>query len=87
LVHLSAMGFAALNPSYVLGLARYGMDGSIRTDVVLGDDDNKIIAIYDVKTGGATMRPARAVEIREYTKVGPDVSIFILHAVKGISNR
>jgi hypothetical protein len=48
-------------------LTRYGMDGSIRTDVILRDDERKIIAIYDVKTGNATMRPAREAEIRAKT--------------------
>ncbi len=64
------------------GLARYGLDGSIRTDVVLRNDKQDIIAIYDVKTGNATMGPTRATEIRAYTRVGPDVPIIILHAVK-----
>jgi hypothetical protein len=69
------------------GLTRYGMDGSIRTDVVLRDDQGKTIAIYDVKTGNATMGPTRAEEIRTFTRVGPDVPIVILHALKGTSRR
>lgn len=69
------------------GLSRYGMDGSIRTDVVLRDDSGNIIAIYDVKTGKATMGPIRAEEIRAYTRVGTEVPIIILHALRGTSLR
>jgi hypothetical protein len=31
----------------------YGAKDSVRTDVILRDDDGNIIAIYDAKTGGA----------------------------------
>jgi hypothetical protein len=45
----------------------YGSAGSIRTDVVLRDDDGNIIAIYDVKTGEADLTPTRANELRAKT--------------------
>jgi hypothetical protein len=45
----------------------YGSPGSIRTDVVLRDDDGNIIAIYDVKTGEADLTPARANQLRAKT--------------------
>ena len=45
----------------------YGTPGSIRTDVVLRDDDGNIIAIYDVKTGEADLTPARANQLRVKT--------------------
>jgi hypothetical protein len=81
---LPGIGIKGVEQSFdAKGLARYGLDGSIRTDVVLRNDEGKIIAIYDVKTGNATMGPTRAEEIRAYTRVGTDVPIIILHAVRG----
>jgi len=81
--NLPGIGKAGVEQSFdAEGLARYGLDGSIRTDVVLRNEAGKIIAIYDVKTGKAAMRPAREAEIRDFTKVGPDVPVIILHAVR-----
>lgn len=45
----------------------YGSPGSIRTDVVLHDDDGNIIAIYDVKTGAKDLTPARVNQLRAKT--------------------
>jgi hypothetical protein len=81
--NLPGIGKAGVEQSFdAEGLARYGLDGSIRTDVILRNEAGKIIAIYDVKTGKAAMRPAREAEIRDFTKVGPDVPVIILHAVR-----
>ena len=65
------------------GLARYGLDGSIRTDVVLRNRAGNIIAIFDVKTGDATMAPAREATIREFTGVYADVPVIIMRARRG----
>jgi RHS repeat-associated protein len=43
---------------------RYGLCGSIRTDVTLRDEKGRVIAVYDVKTGQAVLTSARASEIR-----------------------
>ena len=81
--NLPGIGKAGVEQSFdAEGLARYGLDGSIRTDVVLRNEGGKIIAIYYVKTGKAAMRPAREAEIRAFTKAGPDVPVIILHAVR-----
>ena len=64
-------------------IKRYGYDGSIRTDVVLRNGSGDIIAIFDVKTGNAIMEPATEAKYRHHTKVGPDVPIIIMHAVRG----
>ena len=81
--NLPGIGKAGVEQSFdAEGLARYGLDGSIRTDVVLRNEAGKIIAIYDVKTGKAAMSPAREAEIRDFTKVGPDVPIILLRAVR-----
>jgi hypothetical protein len=47
-------------------LATYGMDGSIRTDITLRnsrDPRQDAIAVYDLKTGDAVLRPRRVDEI------------------------
>ena len=62
---------------------RYGESGSIRTDVVLRNDSKDIIAIYDVKTGGAMLTSARVRQLRDKTGVGPNVPIIELHSVRG----
>ena len=68
-------------------LAKYGQDGSIRTDVVLRNARGIIIAIYDLKTGNAIIAPPRARELRAMTRVGPDVPVIELHAVRGPAYR
>jgi hypothetical protein len=65
------------------GLAHWGADGSIRTDVLLRNKQGIIIAIYDLKTGNAIIRPSRAKELRTMTRAGPDVPVIELHAVRG----
>jgi hypothetical protein len=46
---------------------RYGLEGSIRTDVALSDPKNPArgpIVVYDLKTGNAVLTASRAAEIR-----------------------
>jgi hypothetical protein len=62
---------------------RPGTRGSIRTDVVLRNETSDVIAIYDVKTGGARLEPARVRELREKTGVSASVPIIELHGVRG----
>jgi hypothetical protein len=64
------------------GLARYGADGSIRTDVVLRNEQGIIIAIYDLKTGNAIIAPSRAKELRIMTGAGADVPVIELHSAR-----
>jgi hypothetical protein len=66
-------------------VVRFGLDGSVRTDVVLRDETGKIIAVYDVKTGSARLSGARVREIRAQLKIGPEVKIFELHVARGIA--
>lgn len=61
----------------------FGEPGSIRTDIILRNDIGDIIAIYDVKTGGAVLTPARIREIRHQTKVGVEVPIIELQVNRG----
>jgi hypothetical protein len=65
------------------GAAKYGADGSIRTDVILRNKKGLIIAIFDLKTGNAIISPSRARELRAMTGVGPEVPVIELHSVRG----
>jgi hypothetical protein len=82
-------GLAGISPKDVeqsfslSGIAAYGSAGSVRTDVLLRDRDDNIIAIYDLKTGSAKLSPARADELRNYTRIGADVPIIELRLQKG----
>jgi hypothetical protein len=57
---------AGVEQSFSLGAdAQYGLEGSVRTDVVLRDREGIPIAVYDLKTGNARLTPSRVREIRD----------------------
>lgn len=64
---------------------RYGSKGSVRTDVVLKNDIGDVIAIYDVKTGGAYLDARRVRELRVKTGAGPEIPIIEMHIRRGLS--
>lgn len=66
---------------------RYGLAGSIRTDVALQNDQGDIIAIYDVKTGARRMSRARANELRRKSGATPDTPVFELNIDRGITKK
>ncbi|KQP32159.1 hypothetical protein ASF25_04405 [Methylobacterium sp. Leaf100] len=82
------IGRRGVEQSFSLGdTVRYGLDGSIRTDIVLRDGRTNaapILAVWDVKTGGAKLTPERAAQIRQHLGVGDDVPIVELHISKGL---
>jgi hypothetical protein len=82
--NLPGIGQVGVEQSFdVDGLARYGLDGSIRTDIVVRNTQGQIIAIFDVKTGNATLSSTREAKIRAFTRVGYDVPVIILRAMRG----
>jgi hypothetical protein len=69
---------------------RYGLDGSIRTDVVLRDPESpnsRPIAIWDVKTGGARLSGSRVSEIRDQVGVETDIPVIELHITRGVTKK
>ncbi|MGO9769511.1 MAG: hypothetical protein ACLPSW_08145 [Roseiarcus sp.] len=64
--NLPGVGTIGAEQSFSLNdVANYGTDGSIRTDVSLWDDAHEnVIAIWDLKTGGAKLSNARADQLR-----------------------
>jgi hypothetical protein len=84
-LELPGVGYGDVETTF--GGTYYGAKGSIRTDVVLRDDTGKIIAIYDVKTGDATIGAARAAELRAKTKAGDDVPIIEMQVIRGVTRK
>lgn len=66
---------------------RYGLAGSIRTDLVLRNEQGDVIAIYDVKTGDRPLSRTRANELRTKTLSGPNAPVFELNIVRGITRK
>jgi hypothetical protein len=70
------------------GLVRYGLDGSVRTDVIMRDGRTAaapIRAIWDIKTGNARLTPARVRELRKETGADDSVPVIEIHVRRGIS--
>jgi hypothetical protein len=66
---------------------RYGLAGSIRTDVTLRNIQGDVIAIYDVKTGDERISRPRADELRAKTRAAPNTPVFELNIVRGLSRK
>ena len=83
--HIPGIAFSDVETTFSLEKSyRYGSKDSIRTDVILRDDVGGIKAIYDVKTGDATIRQSRADELRAKTRVGPSVPVIELNLKRGV---
>jgi hypothetical protein len=61
----------------------YGAKDSIRTDVILRDDDGKILAVYDPKTGYKGLSEARVIRIRFVTESDHTVPLIELSRSRG----
>ena len=82
---LPGIGFAGVEQSFDLdGLADYGAAGGVRTDVTMWGIDAsgefRPLAIWDVKTGAAQLRPSRAEQLRQIVGVGDEVPIIVMRA-------
>lgn len=84
--NLPGIGSAGVEQSFKAGdVVKYGVEGSIRTDVTLRGANREVMAIYDVKTGDAVLRPSRAQELRDHTKAAPGTPVIELHFQRGPS--
>jgi len=63
-------------------IVRYGLEGSVRTDIVLRDPSGIPIAIYDLKTGNAKLTPSRVQELRDAVK-RKDIPVIELRYASG----
>lgn len=85
---LPGIGKHGVEQSFSLGdTVRYGLDGSIRTDIVMRNGrtaNAPIMAIWDIKTGGAKLTKDRVDQIRREAGVGDDVPVIEIHVERGI---
>ena len=82
-------GVTDVERTFLFGIEepRYGLVDSIRTDVVLRNEAGEVMAIYDVKTGDARVRPSRAQELRDKVGAAPNTPVFELNIVRGVSRK
>jgi hypothetical protein len=64
---------------------RYGSKGTIRTDVVLRNEIGEVMAIYDIKTGGAYLDAKRVAELRAKTGATLGIPVIEMHIQRGLS--
>jgi hypothetical protein len=87
--NLPGIGMSGVEQSFFeKEVADYGVDRSIRTDVVLRDPvdlSGKPIAVWDVKTGSAVLAGRRVEEIRYAIGVEDDVPVIEFHITRGIT--
>jgi hypothetical protein len=84
LQNLPGIGRTGVEQSFSLGdIADYGEDGTVRVDVYMRDEAGRIVAIWDVKTGGAVLTGARLRQLRAEAGVGSDVRVIELHVTRG----
>jgi hypothetical protein len=86
---IPGIGKDGVEQSFSAGdLVRYGLDGSIRTDVILREGrgtNGRILAIWDIKTGNARLTSTRAEELRINSGVDASVPIIEIHVIRGIN--
>jgi hypothetical protein len=63
--------------------ATYGEEGSVRADVALRSVAKEVIAIYDLKTGGAVVSSSRADELRSHFSASRYIPVIELHILRG----
>ncbi|GEP01124.1 hypothetical protein [Methylobacterium haplocladii] len=85
---LPGIGKHGVEQSFSLGgLVRYGLADSVRTDFVKRNGRGPtapIMAVWDIKTGGARLTPTRVRQIRSELNIGDDSPVIELHVIKGI---
>ncbi len=86
---LPGIGRHGIEQSFSAGdLVRYGLDGSVRTDVILRDGRTAaapIRAIWDIKTGNARLSAARVRQLRAGAGVDGSVPVIEIHVSRRIS--
>lgn len=84
--NLDGIGRTGVEQTFLAGeVERYGVAGSIRTDVTLRNVAGEVIAIYDLKTGGAVLSASRADQLRAGTNAGEYTPVIELHFHRGSS--
>lgn len=86
---LPGIGVHGVEQSFSLtDTARYGLNGSVRTDIVLRDgrtEASPIRAIWDIKTGTAGLNSRRVRELRQGLGVDETVPVIEIHIDDGVN--
>jgi hypothetical protein len=82
--NLPGIGHAGVEQTFPLRQP-YGSADSVRTDITLRDDSGEPIAIYDVKTGGATLTTGRVSELLRKSNANPAIPVIEMHVRRGLS--
>jgi hypothetical protein len=86
---LPGIGKHGVEQSFSAGdTVRYGLDGSVRTDIIYRDGRTSaapIRAIWDLKTGRARLTSKRVGELRDAVGVDGSVPVIELHIDRGIT--
>jgi hypothetical protein len=83
--NLRGIGREGVERTYPEEDTRYGSEDTIRTDIVLRNDSQEVIAIYDVKTGNAYLDARRVKELRDMTGASTTVPVIEMHVRRGLS--
>jgi hypothetical protein len=86
-LNLPGIGSEGVEQSFDIAgfVTNYRAEGSIRTDVVLRGAGGDVLAIYDMKTGGAKLSQPRASELRARTDASSNTPVIELHFERGSS--
>ena len=86
---LPGIGRHGVEQSFIAGdIVRHGLEGSVRTDVILRDGRTSaapIRAIWDIKTGDQGLSPRRIRELRSAAGVDDSIPVIEIHLLHGIS--
>lgn len=86
-MNIPGIGQQGIEQSFSFGdLVRYGLSDSVRTDVILRNDNTgEILAVWDIKTSKERLEPKRVAEIRGNLNIGDNVPVIEIHVNLGIS--
>lgn len=86
-MNIPGIGKDGVEQSFSFGdLVRYGSSDSVRTDVILRNDQSgEILAVWDIKTGSERLKPKRVAEIRRNLNISDDVPIIEVHINLGVN--
>lgn len=86
-MNIPEIGQQGIEQSFSFGdLVRYGLSDSVRTDVILRNDNTgEILAVWDIKTSKERLEPKRVAEIRGNLNIGDNVPVIEIHVNLGIS--
>lgn len=86
-MNIPGIGEDGIEQSFSFGdLVRYGLMDSVRTDVVLRNDQTgEILAVWDIKTGNERLTPKRVAQIRKNLNISDDIPVIEVHVNLGVS--